>query len=133
MDFKKSLLILCILIFSNTFSQNNLEFNQVINITKIEPVTAITNPNVHYSPTTNTILPLGEVWRITKDTSFTYISDTEAVSTICPKFLLNDNLLEKKSYIEGFFLKEGSKLSFYGYSCVKYAWSNIILALIFQL
>tara|TARA_B100000945_G_C20323468_1_gene568810 strand:+ start:316 stop:717 length:402 start_codon:yes stop_codon:yes gene_type:complete len=133
MDFKKSLLILCILIVSNTFSQNNLEFSQVINITKTEPLTTITNPNIHYSPTTNTICPLWKVWEITNATSFTCKSDAEAVSTIYPRFLLNDNLLEKESDLEGLWLKEGSKLSFYVSSCVNYSCSNHYISFKFQL
>tara|TARA_Y100001954_G_scaffold234722_1_gene290871 strand:+ start:369 stop:809 length:441 start_codon:yes stop_codon:yes gene_type:complete len=128
MDFKKSLLILCILIVSNTFSQNNLEFSQVINITKTEPVTTITinnnMPFIHYSPITDTIVPPGKVWEITTANSFTYITDRKPINTICPRFLLNDNLLEKASDLEGLWLKEGSKLSFYGYSCLNYSWSN---------
>tara|TARA_B100001778_G_C18328250_1_gene511794 strand:+ start:210 stop:416 length:207 start_codon:yes stop_codon:yes gene_type:complete len=67
MDFKKSLLILCILITSNTFSQNNFEFSKVINITKTEDVTAITNPYIYYSPTSNVIVPLGQVWEINRN------------------------------------------------------------------
>ncbi|MAM05202.1 MAG: hypothetical protein CMD06_04495 [Flavobacteriales bacterium] len=101
MDFKKSLLTLCILITSNTFSQNNLKFNQVINITKTEPVTAITNPNIHYSPTNDTIVPLGKAWEI--------------LSIVGTRI---------EAVLEGLWLKEESKLSIYGYYCVNYSWSN---------
>ena len=123
MDFKKTLLIICLFVGLNTFAQNRLEFNQVINITKSEAIAVITNPTMHYSPTTDTIVPVGKVWKVVKANTHSYVNNTESTNSLCARFLLNDNPLNQSSDLEGLWLESGTKLSFFGYACSNITWT----------
>jgi hypothetical protein len=120
---KHTFLILCLFVGLNTVAQNRLEFNQVINITKSEAIIAINNPTVHYSPTTDTIVPAGKVWKVVKANTHSYENNTESTSVLCARFLLNDNPLNQSSDLEGLWLDSGTKLSFFGYCCTNYSWT----------
>jgi hypothetical protein len=62
MDFKKTLLIICLFVGLNTFAQNRLEFNQVLTIDTafsqtFSPGTQTYYGDYHY-------VPAGKVWKI---------------------------------------------------------------------
>jgi hypothetical protein len=63
MDFKKTLLIICLFVGLNTFAQNRLEFNQVLTIDTNYTGSFAGNVNhIHYG--SDYYVPAGTVWKI---------------------------------------------------------------------
>ena len=88
MDFKKILLILCLFVGLNTFAQNRLEFNQVINIS---------SNTTNYSLDT---VPQKKVWKIT--------GIAASNSNPYARPIINNNDIGQEYITYPYWLKEGS-------------------------
>lgn len=62
MDFKKTLLIICLFVGLNTFAQNRLEFNEVITIDTTFSTTFPTGTQTYYGD--YHYVPAGKVWKV---------------------------------------------------------------------
>ena len=88
MDFKKLLLIFFLFVGLNTFAQNRLEFNQVINIS---------SNTTNYSLDT---VPQNKVWKIT--------GIAAGNSTAYARPIINNNDINQEYITYPYWLKEGS-------------------------
>jgi len=86
MDFKNTLLIICLFVGLNTFAQNRLEFNQVItyDTTMIDPV----GPHTFNLISETLIVPAGKVWKME------YLSTHEQLS-----WWINDSEIPSFTYV----------------------------------